>query len=640
MTDKLYSKGALFVKELPKADEPIDSIYIEGYASTTDIDRVRDVIPPEAWKSGMENYLKNPVILAHHDRDDPCGRMVDYRIDGQGLWIKARISAASEVFNLVRDGIITAFSVCFALKDAEYNPVVDTFIIKQLELLEISVVSVPANQNTLFSLSKNFDDENKFKEFKKLFTLKKSEPTKELEVLEKVENKVTKEFNMDPKEIEKMLSEAAAKAAEEATKALLAKQAEEKALKEAEEKAAKALEDKVKNTVVETIKTLDTGAEKLLEEITKRLEDQENKTKSVLEGLESTIKEKAAELDKIQRSKMQFADRNPEDGSTYEEREKAFLLSKIAGKSIEATKYGKQVIEKTGPHVPSATWELEVSTNMESEVRRRLVVAPIFRSINMQTNVMTIPLNPEAGYATWVTNAQFGTDDSSGAAQTHALTEITLNSYKVATREYLNYEEEEDSLLVLLPIVRDAMVRRTARAVDKAFLRGAGAGADPVKGLVPYDVTSAVTTTTSAAVTVDNMRAIRRDLGAWGLDPSELVYIVSTEVYYDLLDDEDFQTMEKVGNRATLLTGQIGAIGNTPVVVSAEFETKGDGEAAALVVAPANFLVGNQRGLRFETDNLVETQRKVLVASLRTGMTQITTNLGQGVSVLRYDDNP
>jgi hypothetical protein len=33
---------------------------------------------------------------------------------------------------------------------------------------------------------------------------------------------------------------------------------------------------------------------------------------------------------------------------------------------------------------------------------------------------------------------------------------------------------------------------------------------------------------------------------------------------------------------------------------------------------------------------LVETQRRVMVASLRTGMTQVTTNLGPAVSALRY----
>ena len=50
----------------------------------------------------------------------------------------------------------------------------------------------------------------------------------------------------------------------------------------------------------------------------------------------------------------------------------------------------------------------------------------------------------------------------------------------------------------------------------------------------------------------------------------------------------------------------------------------------------ANFIVGNQRGLRIDTQELVETQRRVMVASLRTGMTRVTTNLGNAVTAHKY----
>ena len=72
------------------------------------------------------------------------------------------------------------------------------------------------------------------------------------------------------------------------------------------------------------------------------------------------------------------------------------------------------------------------------------------------------------------------------------------------------------------------------------------------------------------------------------------------------------------------------------MLVSGEFDSKATGAAGAIAVAPANFLVGNQRGLRIDTQELVETQRRVMVASLRTGMVQVTSNFGAGVSALRY----
>lgn len=632
--NKVLFLNSSFTKSepLPTADGKIDSVTIEGYASTNDVDRHGDIVPASVWEAGIKNYLKNPVILAYHDHSEPVGRMTDHRVDEKGLYVKARISAAAEdVFNLVKDGVLTAFSIGFRIVDAEYNSALELFVVKELELHEISVVSVPANQNTLFSLSKAFSSAEEFKSFKMQFATP-SDSAKGLEASGDAKSDNTKELEMTPEELQKML----AAAAEQATKSLLAAQEKAAQEKAAADAAQADLDAKIKAAVALATPTT-TGAEALLAEVEKRFAAQADETKSVVAGLEASLKEKAAELEAIQKSRMQFTDGKAGEMS-YADKEKAVILAKMAGKALADTKFGAQMVQKYGAHLPSATWELEVSTNMENEVRRRLVVAPNLRGITMQTNVMTIPVNPEAGVATWMANTAFGTSDSAGGNATHALKEITLNAYKVATNEYVAYEEEEDALLAIMPVIRDAMVRRVARAVDRAMLRGAGSGSDPVKGLATYDAVSAVTLDISdaAKLTVAKLQAMRRDLGAWGLDPSELVYLVSTEGYYDLLEDTNFLTVDKVGQQATLLTGQIGAVGNTPVLVSAEFADKAADAVGAVCFNPGNFLVGNQRGLRVDTQDLVETQRRVMVASLRTGMTQVTTNLGGAVSALRY----
>src|SRR5665648_404991 len=129
----LYINSA-FTKELPQAGDTIDSIFIEGYASTVDIDRSGDVVAASVWEAGIKNYLKNPIILAQHDYDDPIGRMVEHKLDAKGLWIKARISAVAEVFSLIKDGVLTAFSIGFRVIDAEYNAAAEVFVVKKLEL--------------------------------------------------------------------------------------------------------------------------------------------------------------------------------------------------------------------------------------------------------------------------------------------------------------------------------------------------------------------------------------------------------------------------------------------------------------------------------------------------------------------------
>lgn len=607
-----------------------DSIFIEGYANTTDVDRADDVIISNAWLNGMDNYQKNPIILAYHDHDSPIGRMEDFKVTGKGLWIRARISAAAEeVYKLIKDGILTAFSVGFRIKDAEFDTINGLFIIKELELMEISVVSVPCNQESIFSLAKSFESEAEFNTFKSQYATIKEVSTKP------INNK--KEFlNMDEKELAALMAksiEAALAKAQEARDVADAVKATK--AKEAAEVEARIVDAVAKATASITVG--ESGAEKLLADVEARFAKQSEDTKSVLDGLQAAIAEKTAELDAVMKSKMRFSDGKQEEAVSKADKETAVLIKTIMGKQeIKDTKFGAQMLEKAGAHVPGAVpWELEVSLNMENEIRQKLIVSSLLKQIAMQTNVMKMPLNPATGLGTWVTNAQFGTTDSSGAAQTHQLNEITLSAYKVATKEYLAYEEEEDSLIILLPIIRDAMIRRVARSVDQAFLRGAGAGADPVKGLATY-ATANTAVAVATKVTVANLRDMRKNLGIFGLDPSEVTYVVSSDIYYDLLDDPVFQTMNQVGNQATLLTGQIGQIGNSPVVVSGEFATKAAGAIGALAINTANFIAGNQRGLRFDTQQLAETQRMVLVSSLRTGLTQLTSNQGQGVSKLSW----
>lgn len=143
---------------------------IAGYANTVDKDRVGDIVLATAWEKGVKEYLKNPIILYQHKHDEPIGRAESVTVDKKGLFLDAVISdAASNVQTLIKDGVLKSFSIGFRIKDADYDKEKDTFFIKEVELLEVSVVSVPANQNSLFRVSKEFSSDDEYQEFKKQF---------------------------------------------------------------------------------------------------------------------------------------------------------------------------------------------------------------------------------------------------------------------------------------------------------------------------------------------------------------------------------------------------------------------------------------------------------------------------------------
>lgn len=617
MPNKIISLHSNFSIKATDMDEDKEKpLIIKGFANTTEKDRMGDIVTEEAWSNGgMKNYLNNPVILAHHKYDEPIGKMIDYSISSKGLEITAEISkAAGRVYDLIKDGILKTFSIGFVVKDGDYDQARDIFTIKDLELLEVSVVSVPANQGSIFSVAKSFNDEAEYKGFLSGFQ------NKEKEIMTDKVEKGTQVSAVDSDIINKAVADA------------LAKQKE----LDLKEKAAIEAAEAQKAELVELGKS---GAERLVSEVEKRFTDESETLKGALEGLRTELKEKSAEIEAMRSSKMSFSDKAGTSAASEKDVDTAIMLSKAMGRSISDTKYGKGLIEKAnvGDHLASTTgeWELEFSTRIFEDMRQNLVIEPLFTTLPMNARVMQLPINPEAGVATWVQSSEYKAATSSGTAAEQLVQDTNITAHKLATKEYLGYEEEEDSILPIMSIVREGIIRRMARSSDIALLRGAGSAADPISGLEKVANTAGAETGSIASVTAAQLQVARRDLGIYGLDPSEVVYIVSTDAYYDLLDDPDFRTVDVVGNSATILKGQVGTINGSRVIVSGEFATKGTGETAAMAVNARFFIVGNLKGMSVERDRLIVEQQNVMVASRRMGFANLTTS-NSGVASLLW----
>jgi len=640
MSDKQFSLTADFtVKQL---DEEDNSIVIEGYANTTEKDRVGDIVLEEAWaKGGMANYMSNPIVLAFHDYTKPIGTVIEHSIDAKGLRVVAKISeAAGNILTFIKDGILKTFSVGFRVKDAEYDEERDIFFIKDLELLEISVVSVPANAGSVFSVRKAFKDANEYTEFKEEF--KMAEEGKGAE--DEVKTSETASTEDIIKTLEEKLADGLSKHSSELSAAIQKLLEEQKTEKE----NMSDTEDKAQPQVFTKDMVEDLLA-KVEARVTEKFENENKSLSETLDGLKNDLSEKSAELEALQKNKMRFEDPTGTVVSNAEV-DSAILISKAMGRRIEDTAYGKQLIEKAGvgPHLASTTetWEEEFSMRLEADIRETLIMEPMFRTITMNAATMHIPVNPEAGYGEWIARTypplRSSDGGSTGTAGDHLITDTSLTAHKLVAKEYLGDEEEEDAILPLMPIVRDAVMRRMAKTSDVAILRGdVGTSFAGMTGNFPFNGVSTIATDAgltvtrsiggSEKVTVQSCADARRQLGVWGLDPSALVYVVSKDAYFDLLDDPDFRTMDVVGDRATILRGQIGSINGSPVVVSGEFAAKASGATAVVVMNARNFIVGNLRNVRVETDRSVEDQKNILVASRRFGFLDVITAKGAAV---------
>jgi len=649
-------------KTLGESDD--GGLDIKGSASTNALDRAGDIIEPGAWtKGGLDNYKNNPILLFNHNYDRPIGRAKELEVSENGLDITARISkSAGDIKDLIKDGVLGAFSVGFKVKDADYISETDGYKIKDAELFEVSVVSVPCNQNAVFSVSKSFDSMEEYNKFKKDFI--KTNSTEEMTEVEqssearadKTETKMSEESKTPEVSPEFDLEGFAKEAAEKAVASYAMKQAEqkaadEKAAAEAAEEAAQAeatqkAADEAKQQEQKSIVTAVTsGAETLVRDIEDRVNEKQEDLETVVKELQAELKERSEDIMNMRESKRIFENRRGEgDWKTAfaDDVVDAKVLGLATGRGYD-TDYAKSTMEKVNAHsgvgVSSADFEQIVSTNVERDIQNELVLAPLFREIPMSAANMIIPILPDSGYAEFTANqAATGSSPHGNLAQTGDtygspyggidLAEKTLTTKKLISQSYLGNETEEDAIMPILPLIRESIVRSHAKGIENAILLGNHSTgvytSGTFDGLVKMasddsDETQSATAVASDTVTAAELLALRKNMGKYGVNPNDVVYVVSQAVYFQLLEDAEFQDANLVGDMATKLRGEIGQVFGSRILLCDEFPAQAANGYGAVAVYPRNYVMPRLRGVTLESDYEVANQRRVLVASQRIG---------------------
>jgi HK97 family phage prohead protease len=620
-------------------------------------------------KGGLENYKGNPIILFNHDYNKPIGRASGLEVTDKGLEITAKISkAAGDVTQLVKDGVLGAFSVGFRCKDSEYMTETDGYKIKDAELFEVSVVSVPCNQGATFGLAKSFDSMEDYRSYQKEILQANSTAAADAVKIEQPSEEKSSSTETDMSEDKKSpevafdLESFAKDVAEKTATTIAMKQAEQKAADqkaeaehaekqaevEANEKVAQEAKQEEQKTVIEAGLS---GAERLMNDVEKRVSEKHEDLKTVVDSLEQQLAEKSEEIMSIRESKRIFADRNGQ-GDWKKAFENDIIDAKFAGLATGKgwnNDYAKNVMEKanamSGVGVSSDDFEQIVSTNIERDIQNELVLAPLFREIPMTSANMIIPILPDSGYAEFTGNqAATGSSPHGNLAQTGDtygspyggidLTERTLSTKKLISQSYLGNETEEDAIMPILPLIRESMVRSHARAIENSILAGDdadgafGTGGASFEGLLHLarndsDFTQSGTAFATDTVTAAELLSMRKNMGKYGVNPSEVVYIVSQRTYFELLEDAEFQDANLVGDMATKLNGEIGQVFGSRVLLCDEFATPAVSKFAAIAVYPRNYVIPRLRGVTIESDYEVANQRRVLVASQRIGFTDL-----------------
>lgn len=396
------------------------------------------------------------------------------------------------------------------------------------------------------------------------------------------------------------------------------------------------------------------------EELKKAVHDIAEQSKSELSSKEQMIDELRKQVEGLRASQAKVAFAAEGAGYTQKDldtfNDKVYLASHILKKAPQDLNLYKNnpdlVKAMSTTNGAGGEW---VPTELSSALIRMIEVIPgvykLHRMINMPTNPYIYPVKTSSTIATLGTEVT--TDSPTDiTARTFTTDDLTFTAKKLVGRTIVSEEITEDALFDVMGNVQEDLAMSIARALDYSLINGDTAAthfdlgytvaADDCRrawiGYRRFGLTNAYYDCTGGnALTYDDIVGGRAVMGKYGINPSDLFFVTSISTYLgslmnlkDASGNQIVTTVDKYGDKATVLTGELGRIMNIPIVVS---EHCPDGvNASGIVAASGNTLktmqlvnkngivFGNRRNVTVKSAEDIETDSRVVVATARYAM--------------------
>lgn len=149
-----------------------ESRTISGYAAIfNNKDKVNDILVKGCFAKsindrGPESNANDKIIMLwQHDMKEPIGKISVLREDDKGLYFEAVIDdveRGNQALKQLESGTLNQFSIGYSYvrEKCEYDPNIDAYIVKEVVLYEISVVSIGCNGETEYLGLKSMENPN------------------------------------------------------------------------------------------------------------------------------------------------------------------------------------------------------------------------------------------------------------------------------------------------------------------------------------------------------------------------------------------------------------------------------------------------------------------------------------------------
>lgn len=144
-----------------------ESGLFEGYASVFNVvDSVNDVIAPGAFHDSLESFRhlrRLPPLLWQHNTREPIGAWRSMYEDNHGLFVRGELfvkelTLAREAYKLLREKVVTGLSIGYRVHDSYRDEKTGVRVLTHVDLLEVSLVTFPANEQArVTTVKRSFD---------------------------------------------------------------------------------------------------------------------------------------------------------------------------------------------------------------------------------------------------------------------------------------------------------------------------------------------------------------------------------------------------------------------------------------------------------------------------------------------------
>jgi len=292
------------------------------------------------------------------------------------------------------------------------------------------------------------------------------------------------------------------------------------------------------------------------------------------------------------------------------------------------------------------------SNQVTKVIELNLKVPSLFRTIPMPTSPWKMPVQLSQGTGYFVNESN---DDESQKipASTPGTSAPEFTARKLAGRFLFSEEIDEDSIVNMRSFLVDELGMSIARAEETAFVNGDRTGAAGVASSHQDNAGTALFTSNyDARLIFDGLRYfalnnadtstktfgnadpsdtllsnVRLLMGKHAVNPQDLVWIASINTYLKMIGLTNARTIDKYGDKATVLTGELMKYDGIPVVVSeylysnladtGVYDGSTTDRAMLLLCYTPGFLKGTRGGVTLATDLDIERDQIILVGKNR-----------------------